>query len=290
MKVCIVGNSHIAALKLAANAGALGGTGVEAVFFGAPGQRFKKLRCDNGVLSGPRSLERIFLKVSGGRYTQIDPSDFDAVVVYGGGLFLHRLVGSLHRTMNVDGVHLSEACLGKGIERWFTRKHTFRLAKQISRHAKRVLLAPRPCPAMSEMVRKARDGGDELQPWAWQTLDPVFRRFVWEQCEKVVRNHGLEMLFQPETTLDRNQYTDARYTKDSTRLLGVGRKHEDNDVTHMNAAYGHAVFEHMLDQLCGPGRSSGARFGGKERFGSNTRTGSLVGKVKLLAARATLRS
>lgn len=268
MRICIIGNSHLAALKLAVNEGVLTGTGVDAVFFGAPGERFKKLRFTNGLLSGPRSLERILLQVSGGKYTQIDPSDFDVVVVYGGSIFLHRLVGSLHRTMNVEGVHISEACLGRGIERWFARKHAFRLAKQLTHCAKRVLLSPRPCPAMSEVVRNA-GGGDELEPWAWESLDPTFRRFIWEQCEKIVRSHGVEMLFQPETTLDDNQYTDTKYTKDSTRLLDTGGKHDDDDVTHMNAAYGKIILKHMLSELLGSSPSSESRVGSR-RSGGNT--------------------
>jgi len=250
VKICMIGNSHLAALKLAVENGALDGTGTDMVFFGAPGRRFRKIRFRNGAVRGPKTLHKIFLQVSGGRYTQINPAEFDVVVVYGGAFFLHRLVGGIHHALN-NQVHLTEECLATGVERWMTSKHFFRLSDDISKasSATRTILVPRPIPAIAAAAEPEIVDRNMESPWLWNRLEPAFRRRIWNICSQTAERRGVEMFVQPDTTIDANQFTKPEYTSRSTRLLGQGRAHEQADVTHMNPKFGEEVLLHLLAHL-----------------------------------------
>ena len=250
MKVCIIGNSHLAALKLAIDNGALVGTGADIVFFGTPGPPFKKVRFRKGAVRGPKSLHDNFLNVSGGRYTRIDPAEFDVVVIYAGNFYFHKLVGNIHHTLGCQ-VHLTEDCLSTGVERWVTSRHAFRLANAIAKAAPttRTILVPRPIPAIGAATEPETVDRNMEIPWLWDTLEAAFRKKIWNICRQTAAQKGVELLLQPESTIDANQFTKAKYTSHSTRLLGRARAHEPSDVKHMNAEFGEVVLMSLLAYL-----------------------------------------
>ena len=245
----MIGNSHLAALKMAVENGALVGTGTDIVFFGTPGSHFRKIRFRNGAVRGPKSLHDNFLKVSGGRYTQIDPAEFDVVVIYGGAFNLHHLVGNIHHTLGCQ-VHLTEDCLSTGVERWVASRHAFRLASAIVKATPttRTILVPRPIPAIGATT-EPETVDRIIYPWLWDTLEPAFRKKIWNICRQTATRKGVELLLQPESTIDDNQFTKAKYTSHSTRLLVQARAHEPSDVKHMNAEFGGVFLMGLLTYL-----------------------------------------
>jgi len=250
VKICVIGNSHIACLKHAVQNGALDGTGADIVFFGAPGKNFKKIQFRDGVIRGPEELRDKLLLVSEGRYTQIDPAEFDVVVIYGGAFCLHILVGGIHRALK-NKVHISEKCLETGIERWTISKHTFRLAREIGKTSSttRAILVPRPIPANGAAVESGNVNRHIESDWLWDTLELAFRRKIWDICRQAAERRGVEIFLQPETTIDANQFTKSEFTANSLRLLNPKAAHEQADVSHMNAKFGENVLLSLLDHL-----------------------------------------
>jgi hypothetical protein len=250
VKICIIGNSHIAALKKAVEHGALDGADVEIVFFGAPGKNFSELRVRDGIVCGPATLREMFLLVSEGRYTQIDPAEFDVVVVYAGRFNFHVLLGSIHRVLK-NQVHLSEDCLSTGIERWLTAKHAFRLTRRIGRASSttRAILAPRPIPAVCAADPSETAGLYAKSSWLWDGLEPSFRKSIWSICRKTAAHRGVEVFPQPESTIDANQFTKPEYTAHSNRLLKPEVNHPQADVSHMNARFGEKFLLSLLAHL-----------------------------------------
>src|SRR5690606_1383567 len=147
MKICMVGNSHLAAIKLALDQGALEGQGIKLEFFGASGRSFKKLRFEDGVICGPPDIEDQLLLVSGGKYTQLDPTTFDAIVVYGGSLYLGEFVESVYGAVVRRGTYLSSEFLDQGIADWLDSQLAVQIASLVRKTGVRTLLLPRPIPA-----------------------------------------------------------------------------------------------------------------------------------------------
>ena len=250
MKICVIGNSHIAALKLAVENGALDGADIDIVFFGAPGKHFNKLRVRDGVIRGPDTLRDKFLLVSEGRYTQIDPAEFDVVVVYAGSFYFHQLLGSIHHALK-NQVHLSEDCLSTGIERWLTSKHAFRLTRRIGKASSttRAILVPRPIPAVGATDASVTVGPYAKSPWLWDRLEPSFRKKVWSICAQTAERGGVEVFPQPESTIDANQFTKPEYTAHSKRLLQPEVNHDQEEVSHMNARFGEEFLLSLIAHL-----------------------------------------
>jgi hypothetical protein len=250
MKICVIGNSHIAALKKAVEDGALDHTDANIVFFGAPGKNFDKLQVRDGMICGPATLQDMFLRVSDGLYTRIDPAEFDVVVVYAGRFYFHRLLGSIHRVLRSD-VHLSKDCLSTGIGRWLTSKHVFRLARMIDEAspATRVVLVPRPIPAAGVADASDAAAPDAKSPWVWDTLEPSFRKKIWSICSQSASRRGVELFAQPDSTIDANQFTKPDFTTHSNRLLKPEVKHRQAEVSHMNARFGEVFLLSLLAHL-----------------------------------------
>ena len=83
MKVCIIGNSHTAALKTAWTALEEWHELLELVFFAAPGTKLRAITTNNSCLyTEEQALKSAFAYTSGG-LEEIIPNDYDAVLVYG---------------------------------------------------------------------------------------------------------------------------------------------------------------------------------------------------------------
>ena len=95
MKICVIGNSHVASLKLGWDRVAAEFPGVELCFFAAKGHMMSGLEVEGGKLvSGNNKLGTLLARFSDG-VSEIRPQDFDAFVLYGLALYLPRLeVGS----------------------------------------------------------------------------------------------------------------------------------------------------------------------------------------------------
>ena len=248
MNICIVGNSHLAALKQAVDNGALDASDANIVFFGAAGKKFKDIDVQDGIIRGPDSLSETFLMVSEGRYTKIDPSEFDVVIVYG--LPCHTLLGSL-RTTHINKVHLTEDCLSAGVEKWVRTKPKFRLAKKIGKACPttRVILVPRPIPAAGE-VKEAEAPCSESKQWLWKSMESSFREDVWSAIVGAAGRNGVEVAFlQPDSTLDENQFTRPEYSTHAARLREDEKQHDDADVNHMNAKFGEVFLQSLYKYL-----------------------------------------
>ena len=256
MKICVLGSSHIAALKHAVDNGALDGTDAEIAFFGAPGKNFSKMRMRKGVIRGPKSIRDKILLVSEGRYAEIDPAKFDVLFFYGAFFNFHYLLGSIHHVLNL-GVHLSDNCLSAGVDRWMASKHIFRIASKAANtnSATRVILSPRPIPAIGACDASEVEDPDENRGWLWERLEPSFRKKIWNLCKQSAERRGVESVFQPESTLDANQFTKAEYTANSRRLLRPDVSHGQTDVSHMNVRFGedslHGLLAYLADTAAG---------------------------------------
>ena len=83
MRICVLGNSHVASIKKAWDMMSQDYPDYEFMFFASRGIGLSKLKAEDGkLLPGDDSL-RANLAFTSGSNGEIDPSDFDVFLVYG---------------------------------------------------------------------------------------------------------------------------------------------------------------------------------------------------------------
>jgi hypothetical protein len=235
-RVCIIGNSHIAALKLAIRDGLFRSDGLEVVFWGVTGNGFQDIVFDGGRLVSPDT--EFVLRVSDGRYETIDPDAFDAIVIHGPAVRYTRLFESL-RHDNTSLVWYSAACLREGVASWIEANHASTLIRAMRGSYKgRIVCSPMPLIA----AHSGHFKDQQVEAAELDRLDGVLG--------DVYRGIGAEYLPQPRETVTENKYTIADYSIGSVRLGGdLKVQHGRTDFQHMNAQYGRLVLEKLAAHL-----------------------------------------
>lgn len=236
MKICIIGNSHLAALKLAIRDGLYQNDGLEIVFWGLHANRYGGIKYENGRLIGPD--RDIVLLVSDGKYETVAPDDFDALVFHGPAVNYTLLLQSVRRH-SADLRSYSVAFLRDGVAEYLDKRLTCELIRQIRLTYKGRLLVS-PLPMISEQSRALNAQGVESAECA--LLDDILHGY-FEQL-------GAEYIQQPEVTIVHNIYTAKEYCIDSVRLVAeLNVKHPEDDCRHMNKLYGREVLRAIAEKL-----------------------------------------
>lgn len=245
MKVCVIGNSHLGALKLARDQGIADTNGAALTFFGSHAGTLRSLKLqDNCLVSDDPDVQKWLAFTSGGQ-TRIDPSLFDAVLVLGCGYGLgraasvyrsHRLPA--HRT-SADQELISEAALAAAVADILANTIGLRVMRLVKRAApgKPVAFLPDPIPAKS-IIR-----GDA--PWlaAHDTL--AMFHGLFKSSRKAVAKM-VHVVRQPLDTIEQG-FTAPQFTAGSVKMLpGFVQKHNADEPYHMNAQYGARILTQVL--------------------------------------------
>ena len=228
MKLCVIGNSQMAVLKLAWDRIGAEFPGVTLSFFGAPGDRLGGLERQGArlVAVDPDLAKRVGF-TSGGA-TSVEPGAQDAVLLAGLNFGLGPGLASGY-SLAVQAAALRD-------------RFAATLCGQI--HALVRAAAPQtPVHVMPTPLRRrsGEAGGRALQPYA-QRLE-IARLALRDRLA------GGDVLGQPPATIVAETWTDAVYGVDAVGLdQGRGVRSKDDD-SHMNVAYGEAVLRDWLPGL-----------------------------------------
>lgn len=239
MRLCIVGNSHLAALKLAIQEGLFDPQNFDITFWGLAGRAFETIRYDAGCFITPH--QESVLEVSDGRYDKLPATEFDAVIFYGAALELARVLASLHRAGS--GLHsYSDALLREGLERWIGTGPAYALARSLrADYEGRVLMCGLPFRS------------EESRSLAAVSMSPQDLSRLNALVSDILSANHLEYVAQPLTTVVENKYTKKEYSWKSTRLYkDLSVRHPENDYGHMNEHYGAHVMAEISERLLKP--------------------------------------
>ena len=257
IRLAIIGNSHVGALKRAWDAATPRPEGVEPSFFGIPDKQQRyfrlgadlvyRLRTDMGARVP--AIAAMAEKINGATF--LDVSKMDAVVLCGAPTF-QRQFSEIAATYDVDGYRAAGAArrmsraafeaicddLGAAIlpnQRWLG-------ATAIPRRA----VLPRPLPAEGAATSEIPDYAfwrvlAERPDGARAMIDRLFAGMATAHAR-----HGIDLLRQPAATIEPSGLTASLYTQGSTRLK-ADERHPEEDVSHMNARYGALCLEVILD-------------------------------------------
>ncbi len=228
--MCVIGPSHIAALRDAEKEGLVDTSAHAITYFGHYTRVFSTLTLTGTRLRllAPRQLAED-LKVS------VDIADYDA-------LFLCAVIRDPARILNRSRLRLSDmSTMSQGLA-----------ARQIGN----ALRTMQGFDVIAE-IRAAFDGPVLISaaPLRAQQEDapaagPGFERFTAAQTAALAEL-GLTFVPQPAETVTAALTTRREYSVGSVKL-GGHEEHRAEDVTHMNSAYGALIYQGALDRLCTP--------------------------------------
>ncbi len=226
-RICILGNSHAASLKLAWDQLTRDHPDRELVFFAARGLDLRFLRVSGNALvtNKPRVAESISFTSGGADKVEVD--GFDAFLTYALAL----------RVPEIDR-RLSSAVKSQVCRDTWDRSLNLRICRMIRRVSDApIYVGHNPQPA----------SGDEL-PSEQMTYAEVHGLLARE-----LDVAGASLIAQPPETLTNGWNTRPELAKDSTRL-DVGDKssnvpHPEDDVSHMNMNFGRVYLEHLFREV-----------------------------------------
>lgn len=225
LRLCVLGNSHAAALKQAWDALSDSYPGIRLTFFASRGSTLSELKLSGDRLVPASQLLASRLTFTSGGSGYVHLARFDAFLVYG--LMVNiprpdqRLSRAVKRQVLTD---VFDKSLGA---------HICRLIRKRSNAP--IYVGHRP--------QHAAATGPESR-------DLVQYHEVYALMRDVLQSQGLELLPQPPETLVNGWDTKLELSRGSTALdVGDARLntlHPDADVSHMNADFGRIYLEHAL--------------------------------------------
>lgn len=225
-KICVIGNSHIASLKLGWDTLKPAFPGIELTFFGARARALDGLAVrGDALVAGDKELAKA-LEVTSGGLSRIAAADYDVFLVYGLDFILPRL-----------GAHLSEAVRRACLQ----DVHAGSLNGKVCAQLRQVTGLP----VFVGHNPQLADGSSAEDSLAYEALFAT-------PC-RVGAARDMAVVCQPAATLAGGWSTRREFAEGSVRLdIGKGGadvKHPQGEVKHMNARFGEVYLREFLSAL-----------------------------------------
>ncbi|TVP70626.1 MAG: hypothetical protein EA339_12775 [Rhodobacteraceae bacterium] len=231
IRLCIIGNSHVAALKHGAERLRRRHPDLQLGFFAARSNKTGGLAVVDGVYRPTSDALADQLALTSGGVRVIDPTQWDAYLVYGFG----------GRPQPGD--------FAQGLSRNFRREL---YAQRIARS-----LLPQHLAALREITQAPVFAA--LAPLLAQIPKARRNRLLHHDEEAALVQsrfcdpHRAKLIAQPEATRLKDLYTIPKFNARSVPLENAHAdqrsRHQEHDVQHMNARYGLVWLEHFLPVL-----------------------------------------
>lgn len=222
MRICVLGSSHTASLKLGWDIVKDQFPAVDLVFFGSPGGTWRHLRVQNGTLVSTHDKLTKSIRFTSGGLHRIDPGDYDAFLLFGLVLRLPRLR---------QGV--SQAVLQETMKDVAQKGLTVRMATRLrSVTGKKIWIAANP---MTLAV-----GGD-VEPGSYHAQGGLIA-----EMQSSFAVPDASFLPQPAETMGPDMRTLGHFGQGARRLRPVRggtddtefRSYDEDDQKHTNGDYG----------------------------------------------------
>jgi hypothetical protein len=252
-RVCFIGNSHLAAVKLGWDAVEADYPDIACNFFGAPANALSRLSLDGDVLVPTNNALTRKLKIVSGGSTTLRPSDFDAICCvglrFGFYNWLQALLG-LHSytvpAVREESTLVSNSFLRHSARNWLEHT-TALLVMRMVRSVCSVSIFMLPVPLPGEVLLNQLNADAAPSDQVLVSLAALHRIFQAE-AELCAIAEGFRLLPQPPTTIVSSCFSRAEFRKGAVRLL-TGVEKSADDCTHMNQSYGTEVWIEIAKAL-----------------------------------------
>jgi len=252
MRLVVIGNSHLAALKQAWDQYKNNFSDIELIFFGAPGKSLSFVEIQNGCLISKSDKTAEYFRFTSGGLDKIDCAEFDGVLFYG--KLNIRLFATTFKThtlghsVNGNRLHISTGCLTQIVVDRLKEFKWLLMLREVTDLP--IYFVPAPYPSRSCL--NGQDSEWEFLKMNSDMLKMVSDSFI-NGSKLALRKFNTTFLPQPQETIEDFLFTQAHFTKDSVGLFGLLQDsislHEDTDVTHMNMKYGLSILASVLPRI-----------------------------------------
>lgn len=247
--ICVLGNSHLAAVKLGWTRIGEATRGLEPTFLGCRGDWLGELSIDGNRLVASKSLAPKMALFSAGQ-TEIEVDAYDAFIFVGMRLRFQPIAEmySSHRLPAHAGPkhHLiSPQALRATISDTLRSSSAYNVASKLRRISTVPLfLVPEPLPSLNitGIPRLAAS-------WTDKCLPDLYDVYV-QALSSLAADFRAELVMQPAHTVVDACFTQHCYCEGSTRL-DCNTKHPKGDQFHMNEEYGGEVLNDLLPRVVG---------------------------------------
>lgn len=264
MRICAIGDSHLAALKAGWMSIENEFPNVELDFFGAPGLHITDIVVSEGRLLSSTDLVRHYLETTSGGSSEIK-NCYDQYFVCGLGLsvFSTMRVYNKHRAEN----HVQQSCTPvsddcflqavTGCLRETLSVETLKKLREITDAPIGLIAAPLP----GKKNRKAK-----LYQLSTSEDTDSIAAFFTMACEQIATEQNARFLPQPSRTIGNSAITTKQvYALAPARFFVNGAVDDGN---HMSADFGAVVLRHALIKMDSAPTKSGLASGTQQQFSS----------------------
>jgi hypothetical protein len=254
-RLCLIGNSHLAAMKLGWDKLALMGdpllAGVTVSYYGAPRDMLRNIEVRDGHLVPTNEATRSqFVTLSG--HDRLNPANYDAFLLVGVGASIKRVL-RLYRGYRWPGVSFTP--LNILVSPDFARSFLvegYAGGRLVDVGDKLASVTDKPIFAIPEPCWSLQDGpapGNRDFGWmdAAANGDGPALTAMFHDALTTAIGPRMQLLIQPPSTLEDGIVTRAEFNKGADKdISGVGG---GADAAHMNADFGVEVWRHHLGAM-----------------------------------------
>jgi len=249
-RVCFIGDSHVAALRLALMSEKFAARRGDVTIFGTIRSTLSGLTLRDGKLTSDAPEVREALRFTGGS-EEIDLAAYDifCVVACGTNFSPATMVtqGATTYAFNLpDRQFVSQQLLDAMAVSAYRQTVAYRIVDMLaSATSKPIFLMPDPLWAPSVLQRPR----SSLLRKVLKVVDPgVYADWVFKVLSAAFSPMAT-VLKQPVSTIDRGCFTREEFAKGSIRLRQEVVEHDDSDFAHMNADYGELVLDAFFERI-----------------------------------------
>lgn len=232
----IFGDSNIATVRRAQDAGLLGFLSAPPEFWGAAGPAYRQLDYRDGALRalGPAGQAAVLAINEAGRLA-LRPDDFETFVFYGGRLRLAEFFAAYLAVLTDPERAVSAAALAYAAAQFLSERRAVRWARQLKADgADTVVFVAAGFPCWGVVDQEAEGGLLHAAPQLREA--PVEARArLWQALEGAFADLGLELVAQPEETV-----MEGMFTRPEFAIEGAVQK---QDAIHKAPSYAALVLE-----------------------------------------------
>ena len=232
--VCVFGDSHLGAVKLALDQGLIDLGGRKLTFWGADGPSFRGLRWRNGRIVPDPKVQAIVDKINGGSHATLGPDDFELFIFYGARLRAHEFFASSLRFQQQPDTHISAAAEQAILARWTGKTRAWRLATSFAEQGAQVMFVPTAFPSQG-VLDKAEEAARYAVPSTKAT-----RATLWEMLSDAATKAGFSIVTQADHTITNKTLTKAQFS--------VAGASESDDYVHKSPQFAALMIEKALAQ------------------------------------------
>lgn len=244
MKVCVIGNSHVGALRQGWMRLSTDFPDTNITFFASPQKDMHSLEMHEGNLVSrmPRAVRS--MKYTSGGQDRIAVDQYDAFAIsLGIGIKALMQVFRVHRSraMPSSGHLISDEFALASVYDSISKSAATRIARAIrARTASPIIIIETPLPNRLILKKSPRSAWPEAAK-----MVPVLKTLLDPAVDKISGNLSLIYHPQPRETI-KHGFTLDEYSIGSKRLSSRETEHAPDEPHHMNANYGRVVLKEML--------------------------------------------